>query len=184
MPGRDFYLWQLSSLTVRLSLDMIDQLNRELKDPRHRPNEELGGIFLGRILQPQVIEITSFTFTPSQHHRGTIFAQGLRELSTTTMSEPPNPSVWTCARTAACGRRLCGIQRRAIGPRRTSQGFSRLSQLGTRPPGRPLRPQRRHSPLSLQPATLTPHASICNAATNSPRVCPSPVAVVMSMPRR
>jgi hypothetical protein len=79
MPGRDFYLWQVHSFTARVALDLIDGLSRALADPRHKPGEELGGVLFGRILRPQIIEITRFEFIHSEHRRGTIFALGLRE---------------------------------------------------------------------------------------------------------
>ncbi len=79
MPGRDFYLWQVNSFVARIALDMIDDLNRALADPRHKKGEELGGILFGRILEPEIIQITHFEFIHSEHHRGTIFALGVRK---------------------------------------------------------------------------------------------------------
>ena len=79
MAGRDFYLWQVHSFTARVALDLVDNLNRALSDPRHKQGEELGGVLFGRILNPEDIEITNFEFIHSDHHRGTIFALGLRE---------------------------------------------------------------------------------------------------------
>jgi outer membrane biosynthesis protein TonB len=79
MPGRDFYLWQAHSFTARVALDVVDSLGRALADPRHKEGQELGGVLFGRILQPENIEITNAEFIHSQHHRGTVFALGLRE---------------------------------------------------------------------------------------------------------
>jgi hypothetical protein len=79
MPGREFYLWQVPSFTARVALDLVDGVSRALSDPRHKQGEELGGVLFGRILQPGNIEITRFEFIHSEHHRGTIFALGLRE---------------------------------------------------------------------------------------------------------
>jgi len=79
MPGRDFYLWQAHSFTARVALDLVDGLDRALADPRHKQGEELGGVLFGRVLQSDTIEIINFEFVHSDHHRGTIFALGLRE---------------------------------------------------------------------------------------------------------
>jgi hypothetical protein len=79
MPGRDFYLWQAHSFTARVALDLVNSLGRALADPRHKQGAELGGVLFGRTLQPEIIEITEFEFIHSEHHRGTIFALGLRE---------------------------------------------------------------------------------------------------------
>ena len=79
MRGRDFYLWQVQSFTVQVGLDFVDNLNRALSDPRQKAHVELGGILLGRIISPQLVELTDFEFIESDHHRGTIFALGLRE---------------------------------------------------------------------------------------------------------
>jgi outer membrane biosynthesis protein TonB len=79
MPGRDFYLWQAHSFTAHVALDLVDSLDRALADPRHKQGQELGGVLFGRILQPENIEITNVEFIHSEHHRGTVFALGLRE---------------------------------------------------------------------------------------------------------
>jgi hypothetical protein len=78
-PGREFYLWQVQSFTVRIDLNLVDSLNRTLADPRLKADEERGGILLGRRTGPTEIEITDFELVSSQHRRGAIYDLGLRE---------------------------------------------------------------------------------------------------------
>ena len=79
MRRGEFYLWQVRPFTVRVSLDLIEQLNAIIADPRRHRDEEMGGILLGVVREPHVVEVNGFQFIPSEHHRGTIFALGLRE---------------------------------------------------------------------------------------------------------
>lgn len=79
MPGREFFLWQVRSFTVRVDLELVDNLNQLLADPRHKIGDELGGILLGRFISPNEIEVSNFEFVRSDHHRGAIYGLGLRE---------------------------------------------------------------------------------------------------------
>jgi hypothetical protein len=64
----EFYLWQVRSFTVRLALDFVDELSRDLA--RLNPAEEQGGLLLGRIVDNDHVEVTSCEFIRSEHHRG------------------------------------------------------------------------------------------------------------------
>jgi outer membrane protein OmpA-like peptidoglycan-associated protein len=74
MPGTLFYLWQVRSFKVRLSLDFIETLTLDLKD--QPPEEEHGGLLLGRILDNDTVEVTGFEFIRSKHHRGAAYDLG------------------------------------------------------------------------------------------------------------
>lgn len=65
---REFYRWQVRSFTVRLALDFVDALNRDL--PKLDPAEEQGGLLLGRIIDNDNVQVTGFEFIRSEHHRG------------------------------------------------------------------------------------------------------------------
>ena len=65
---REFYLWQVRSFTVRLALDFVDELSRDLA--KLNPAEEHGGLLLGRIIDNDHVEVTSCEFIRSEHHRG------------------------------------------------------------------------------------------------------------------
>ena len=71
MSGREFYLWQVRSFTVRLALDFVDELSRDLA--KLNPAEEHGGLLLGRIIDNDNVEVTGFEFIRSEHHRGTSY---------------------------------------------------------------------------------------------------------------
>ena len=77
--GTEFLCLAGKFFTARVALDVVDDVSRALADPRHKKGEELGGVLFGRTLEPKNIEITRFEFIQSEHHRGTIFALGLRE---------------------------------------------------------------------------------------------------------
>jgi len=70
-----FYLWQVRSFTVRLALDFVETLARNLKD---QPNqaEEHGGLLFGRIIDNDTVEVTDFEFFRSKHHRGASYDLG------------------------------------------------------------------------------------------------------------
>jgi len=70
MSDRAFYLWQVRSFTVRLSLDFVDTLARQFEGEHFNPAEEQGGLLLGRVIDNDNVEVTGFEFVRSKHHRG------------------------------------------------------------------------------------------------------------------
>lgn len=79
VTGHDFYLWKTQSFTARLSVDTVDRMNAALADPKRNPEEEHGGILLGRALATNVIEVTGFEFVRSEHRHGIAYDLGARE---------------------------------------------------------------------------------------------------------
>src|SRR5579884_2906400 len=77
MPVGDVFVWQVRSFTVRLSLAIVDRLRAALT--RLPANEEHGGILLGQIVGPNLVEVTSCEFFPSAHRKGTLYDLGARE---------------------------------------------------------------------------------------------------------
>ena len=70
MPERELFRWQVRSFTVRLALDAVDRLAREIESPRRFPIEEQGGILFGRVLDNDNVEVEGFEFYQSGHRRG------------------------------------------------------------------------------------------------------------------
>jgi hypothetical protein len=79
MPGREYFLWQVRFFTVRLALDVVAKLARQLADRRLNPAEEHGGLLFGRVIGTDTVEVTSFEFIRSEHHRGVLYDPGGRE---------------------------------------------------------------------------------------------------------
>ena len=78
MPEKEFYLWQVRSFTVRLALDFIETLARDLEHERLN-QEEHGGLLFGRIVDNNTVEVTDFEFVGSKHRRGAVYDMGAGE---------------------------------------------------------------------------------------------------------
>jgi hypothetical protein len=74
-----FFLWQARGSKVRLGLDFVEKLARNLEDQRLNPAEEHGGVLLGRIIDNNTPEVTGFEFIRSEHHRGVAYHPGRHE---------------------------------------------------------------------------------------------------------
>jgi hypothetical protein len=77
VPVGDVFVWQVRSFTVRLSLAVVDRLRAALL--RLPATEEHGGILLGHLVGPNLVEITGCEFFPSAHRKGTLYDLGARE---------------------------------------------------------------------------------------------------------
>jgi hypothetical protein len=77
VPVGDVFVWQVRSFTVRLSLAVVDRLRAALG--RLPSTEEHGGILLGHLVGPNLVEVTGCEFFPSAHRKGTLYDLGARE---------------------------------------------------------------------------------------------------------
>jgi hypothetical protein len=77
VPVGDVFVWQVRSFTVRLSLAVVDRLRAALV--RLPATEEHGGILLGHLIGPNMVEVTGCEFFPSAHRKGTLYDLGARE---------------------------------------------------------------------------------------------------------
>ena len=76
MPEREFYRWQVRSFTVRLNLDVVEKLAHQLFLSSLNPQEEHGGLLLGRVIDLNHVDVTGFEFIRSRHHRGAAYDLG------------------------------------------------------------------------------------------------------------